>query len=248
MRDADELLATVICPALDEAATIGDLCARILGLDLRLELLVIDDGSADDTAALARAAGARVIAHDRTLGNGAAIKTGLKHARGNLIVIIDGDGQHDPALIPRLLSRFNEGADLVVGCRTHYRGSGWLRAAGNRALNMFASLLTGTRIPDLTCGFRAFRREHILPLLPALPDGYSTPTTSTLEFLRRGLRVVFEPAPPATPAPARKTKTRLIRDGLRFFTIVARVASESTNDCHPPSGATACSRSERCRC
>jgi arylsulfatase A-like enzyme len=226
-RDADEPLVTVICPALDEAATIGELCARILRLDLPLELLVVDDGSTDDTAALARASGARVIAHDRTRGNGAAIKTGLTHARGKFIVIIDGDGQHDPAAIPRLLRRFDEGADLVVACRTHYRGSGWPRAAGNRVLNLFASLLTGTRIPDLTCGFRAFRREHILPLRPVLPDGYSTPTTSTLEFLRRGLRVVFEPVPPATPASRRKTKTRLVRDGLRFFTIVARISSRS---------------------
>ncbi|HXS80865.1 MAG TPA: glycosyltransferase [Gammaproteobacteria bacterium] len=225
--ERDEPLATVICPALDEAATIDELCTRILDLDLPLELLVVDDGSADDTATLARASGARVIAHDRTRGNGAAIKTGIEHARGKLIVIIDGDGQHDPSAIPRLLRRFDEGADLVVGCRTNFRGSGRLRALGNRVLNMFASLLTGTRIPDLTCGFRAFRREHILPLLPVLPDGYSTPTTSTLEFLRRGLCVVFEPAPPATPARARKTKTRLVRDGLRFLTIVARVASRS---------------------
>ena len=156
----DEL--TVICPALDEGATIAAVCSRILSLDLPLELIVVDDGSTDDTAARAHAAGARVIGHERTRGNGAAIKTGLAHARGELVVIIDADGQHDPAAIPLLVRRLREGADLVVGCRTHYRGSGWLRAAGNRFLNLLASLLTGTRIPDLTCGFRAFRREHIV--------------------------------------------------------------------------------------
>jgi arylsulfatase A-like enzyme len=218
---------TVVCPALDESATIGELCARIRRLAVPLELIVVDDGSSDDTAARARASGARVIRHDRRRGNGAAIKTGLAHGRGSFIVIIDGDGQHDPAAIPQLLRRLAEGADLVVASRTHYRGSGWLRAAGNRFLNLLASVLTGTRIADLTCGFRALRREHILPLVPVLPDGYSTPTTSTLEFLRRGLRVVFEPVPPATPSPVRKTKTRLVRDGLRFIMIVARVASRS---------------------
>src|SRR5690606_28584925 len=124
---------------------------------LPLELIVVDDGSADDTAAIARRAGAHVVTHERTRGNGAAIKTGLAHARGKYVVVIDGDGQHDPAAIPRLLYRLDGGADLVVACRTDYRGSGLLRAAGNHLLNLFASLLTGVRIPDLTCGFRAFR-------------------------------------------------------------------------------------------
>ena len=216
---------TVICPALNESATIGPLCTAIRALPMNVELLIVDDGSTDDTAERARSAGATVIEHERTRGNGAAVKTGLARARGDFIVLIDGDGQHDPSAIPLLVQQLSAGADLVVGCRTSYRGSGLLRAIGNRALALLASLATGTRIPDLTRGFRAFRREHILPLVPLLPEGFSTPTTSTLAFLRSGLEVRFMSVPSPSTAPVRKTHTRLVRDGIRFITIVARIAS-----------------------
>jgi glycosyltransferase involved in cell wall biosynthesis len=216
---------TIICPALNEAATIGPLCAAIRSLPTPVELLVVDDGSADDTAQRARDAGATVIEHGVTRGNGAAVKTGLTHARGEWIVLIDGDGQHDPQAIPLLLEQLADGAHLVVAARTHYRRSGVLRTIGNRVLARLASRATGTRIPDLTSGFRAFRREHVLPLVPLLPEGFSTPTTTTLGFLRRGLDVRFVPVQPPVALPMRRTHTRLIRDGVRFVTIVARIAA-----------------------
>lgn len=218
---------TIVCPALNEAATIGPLCAAIKSLPFPLELLVVDDGSTDDSARRARDAGATVIEHGATRGNGAAIKTALKHARGDWIVLIDGDGQHDPCAIPLLLEQLADGAHLAVAARTHYRRSGVLRMIGNRVLARAASLATGTHIPDLTSGFRAFRREYLLPLVPILPDGFSTPTTTTLAFLRHGLDVRFVPVHPPAARPVRRTHTRLIRDGIRFVTIVARIAART---------------------
>lgn len=229
-RDAS---VTVICPALNEAATIGPLCAAIRSLPLAVELLVVDDGSTDDSAQRARDAGATVIEHGSTRGNGAAIKTGLTHARGDWIVLIDGDGQHDPGAIPLLLEQLADGADLVVAARTHYRRSGVLRTIGNCLLARLASLATGTRIPDLTSGFRAFRREHVLPLVPILPDGFSTPTTTTLGFLRCGLDVRFVPVQPPLALPMRRTHTRLLRDGVRFIAIVARIAARTRKTSMP---------------
>lgn len=127
-------LISIVCPALDESATIEQVCRSILNLPLNLELIVVDDGSSDDTRARALRAGAIVIGHAQTRGNGAAVKSGLARARGDFVVLLDADGQHDPAAIPALVHELESGADLVVGCRASYRGSGFLRALGNRFL------------------------------------------------------------------------------------------------------------------
>ncbi len=216
---------SVLCPARNEAATIALLCRRTLVLDLPLELLVIDDGSTDATAALARLSGARVLSHATARGNGAAIKSGLAAARGEFAVILDADGQHDPAAIPLLVKGLLEGADLVVACRPDYRSSGFLRGLGNRFLARLASYMAERRIPDLTSGLRAFRMERMRPFIPLLPDGFSTPTTSTLAFLHAGCDVRFESVA-CTPRPrGSRTHTHLLRDGLLFVSIAFRITT-----------------------
>ncbi len=145
---------------------------------------MIDDGSSDDTGARASAAGARVIRHPYRKGNGAAVKTGIRAATGEYILIIDGDGQHRPADAVRLAARLGE-YDLVVGARSSSTQAGAARRAGNGVLNWLASFLTEHEIPDLTSGFRAARRDYLLEFLHLLPNGFSTPTTTTMAFLAR---------------------------------------------------------------
>ena len=139
-----------------------------------------------------RRAGARVVRHPYNKGNGAAVKTGIRTATGEYILIIDADGQHQPADALRLTSRLGE-YDLVVGARSKETQAGSTRRFGNAALNRLASFLTEREIPDLTSGFRAARREYLLEFLPLLPNGFSTPTTTTLAFLKAGYNVLFEP-------------------------------------------------------
>ena len=215
---------TVICPAHNEASSIGEVCRDVLALDMDLRLIVVDDGSSDGTGRIAQDAGAEVIAHRTNQGNGAAIKSGLAATRSEFAVIIDGDGQHDPKAIPRLVEDLRQGAGLVVAARQGFEHSGWFRSIGNRLLNLLASYMTRTHIPDLTSGFRAFRVEIMRRYLPLFPEGFSTPTTSTLAFLHSGERVHFEPI-----ASRRRrhgiSRTCLLLDALLFLTIAIRVTT-----------------------
>jgi glycosyltransferase involved in cell wall biosynthesis len=217
---ADPTAVSVIVPAMNEAAAIGGLIRDLAGQARWHEILVIDDGSSDATAAEAAAAGARVIRHPYNKGNGAAVKTGIRAATGEYVLIIDGDGQHKPADAVRLVSRLGE-YDLVVGARASATQASTLRRAGNAALNGLASFLAEFPIPDLTSGFRAARRDCLREFLPLLPNGFSTPTTTTLSFLRAGYNVTFE------PIDARQrvgmSKIRLLRDGPKFVLIMLRV-------------------------
>src|SRR5439155_9705127 len=157
------------------------------------EILVVDDGSHDETAAQAAAAGARVIRHPYNKGNGAAVKTGVRQATGAFILIIDADRQHRPQDAVRLVSYLGE-YDLVVGARSGATHANLARRAGNAALNAIASYLTQQTIPDLTSGFRAARRERLVEFVHLIPNGFSTPTTTTLAFMKAGYSVRFEPA------------------------------------------------------
>jgi len=184
--------------------------------------LVVDDGSSDNTAARAEAAGARVVRHPYNKGNGAAVKTGLRQASGEFILILDADGQHRTALAPRLIERLGE-YDLVVGARSATSQATAGRRVGNRLLAWLASYLSGRPIADLTSGFRAARRDCLLEFIHLLPNGFSTPTTTTLAFIKAGYNVAFEPAEADTRVG--QSKIRFARDGIKFFLILLRVVT-----------------------
>src|SRR6266853_5302661 len=211
---------SVIVPAFNESASIEALVTALRGLAAWHEILVIDDGSDDETAARAAAAGARVVRHPYNKGNGAAVKTGIRQATGPLVLILDADGQHHPADAARLVARLSE-YDLVVGARSKSTQASGVRRAGNALLNAIAGYLAERHIPDLTSGFRAARREHLLEFLHLLPNGFSTPTTTTLAFLRAGYSVHFEPI----DAGVRQghSKIRLGADGFQFLVILLKV-------------------------
>jgi glycosyltransferase involved in cell wall biosynthesis len=180
----------------------------------------VDDGSADDTGVQAGAAGARVVRHPYNKGNGAAVRTGIRHATGAFVLIADADGQHQPSDAARLVSHLGA-YDLVVGARSPGTQATSTRRFGNAVLNGIASYLTEQRIPDLTSGFRAARRECLLEFLHLLPNGFSTPTTTTLAFMKAGYSVRFEPVDAAQRHG--RSKIRVGPDGVRFFMILLKV-------------------------
>jgi len=218
MADARDV--SIIIPAFNEGPVIATVIGELLGAAAWREIIVVDDGSSDGTGEAAAKAGARVVKHPYNKGNGAAVKSGIRAASGEYVLIIDGDGQHKPADAIMLTSRLGE-YDLVVGARSSETQAGARRRMGNAALNSLASFLTDHQIPDLTSGFRCARREYLLEFIHLLPNGFSTPTTTTLSFLRAGYNVLFLPIEAKTRVGT--SKIRLTRDGPKFFLIVLRV-------------------------
>jgi glycosyltransferase involved in cell wall biosynthesis len=218
---ADAASTSIIIPAFNEADGIGTVVAGLRRLAPWREIIVVDDASTDDTAGRAQAAGAIVVRHPYNKGNGAAVKTGIRRAAGEFIVILDGDGQHPPEEAMRLVARLGE-YDLVVGARTAATQASQSRRFGNQALNALASYLTERPIPDLTSGFRAARAEYLREFIHMLPNGFSTPTTTTLAFLKAGLNVAFEPIAARTRV-GQQSKIRFMRDGAKFLLIVLKV-------------------------
>jgi glycosyltransferase involved in cell wall biosynthesis len=218
MADATE--TSVVIPAFNEAASIGAVVSDLAAAAPWREILVVDDGSSDDTGAHASAAGARVLRHPYNKGNGAAVKTGIRQATGAFILIADGDGQHRPADAARLVAHLGT-YDLVVGARSRQTHASISRRIGNAMLNAIASFLTEQPVPDLTSGFRAARRENLLEFIHLLPNGFSTPTTTTLAFIKAGYSVRFEPVDAAQRAGV--SKIRLGSDGFHFFLILLKV-------------------------
>ncbi len=217
---AEPSRVSVVIPAVDEEAAIGSVVSRLRTAATWHEVIVVDDGSADLTGRHAGDAGARVIRHPYTKGNGAAVKTGIRGATGEFVLIMDGDGQHVPEDAPRIVERLGL-FDLVIGARRAATQATAGRRAGNAVLNQLASYLTGRPIPDLTSGFRGARREHLLEFIHLLPNGFSTPTTTTLAFIKAGYNVTFE----AIDAQQRagRSKIRLARDGARFALILLKI-------------------------
>jgi glycosyltransferase involved in cell wall biosynthesis len=211
---------SVIVPALNEAQAIGPLVTALLAAASWREILVIDDGSSDGTGTAAAAAGARVVRHPYNKGNGAAVKTGIRRATGEFVLIVDADGQHQPADALRLVSPLSD-FELVIGARSSTSQASATRRLGNAALNRIAAYLTGRVIPDLTSGFRAARRDCLLEFLHLLPNGFSTPTTTTLAFIKAGYSVLFVPIEAAQRQG--QSKIRLGSDGARFFLILLKV-------------------------
>jgi glycosyltransferase involved in cell wall biosynthesis len=207
---------------MNEAPAVGALVTRLLACGRWREVIVVDDGSNDGTAQAALDAGAEILRHPYTKGNGAAVKTGIRHATGDFVLIIDADGQHAPEEAERIITRLGE-YDLVIGARAPSTHATPGRRAGNALLNRLASYLTGIDIPDLTSGFRAARRDCLREFLHLLPNGFSTPTTTTLAFMRAGYNVAFEPVH-ARPRQGR-SKIRFTRDGARFLAILFKVVT-----------------------
>jgi glycosyltransferase involved in cell wall biosynthesis len=211
---------SVIVPALNEGHAVRQLVADLRSVARWQEILVVDDGSSDETGGEAAAAGARVIRHPYNKGNGAAVKTGIRTAAGLYVLIVDADGQHRPADATRLVAELHE-YDLVVGARSAATQATLSRRAGNALLNGLASYLTGRPIPDLTSGFRAARRECLVEFMHLIPNGFSTPTTTTLAFLKAGYSVRFVPVDAAQRQG--RSKIRLGSDGARFLLILLKL-------------------------
>jgi glycosyltransferase involved in cell wall biosynthesis len=219
---AEPSSVSIVIPAFNEASAIGSVVLALRESAAWHEILVVDDGSQDATAAKAVAAGARVVRHPYNKGNGASVKSGIRAARGEYILIIDGDGQHRPADACRIVSRLGD-FDLVIGARSNETQATHARRFGNGALNRLASYLTDRDIPDLTSGFRGARREHLREFIHLLPNGFSTPTTTTLAFIKAGYNVAFEPV--EARARVGQSKIRLARDGAKFLMIILKIVT-----------------------
>lgn len=214
---------SIIIPAYNEAGNIGEIVNRLSGLYPDAEIIVVNDGSTDETASVARGSGAIVYSHPYNIGNGAAIKSGIRIASGDILVFMDGDGQHDPKDIEKMLSYFPD-YDMVVGARGKEHHASWSRALGNRIYNCFASYVAKFQVEDLTSGFRAIKAEVARNLLYLLPNTYSYPTTMTLGVLRSGKSVKYV----SIRAEARKrgkSNIKLMRDGVRFFMIIVKICA-----------------------
>jgi glycosyltransferase involved in cell wall biosynthesis len=219
-------MITVIIPAINEEEIVGNVVNRVSQVmnmyGDAYEVLVVDDGSTDKTGIVAKKAGARVVRHAYNMGNGAAIKTGIRNARGNVIVMIDADGQHSPKDIPRLLDEISN-YGMVVGARTKESYSIWYRDIANSVYNLFASYISGQRILDLTSGFRAIHTSLARQFLYLLPNTFSYPTTITLAIMHSGHSVKYIPI--KVKRRVGKSKIRLIRDGSRFLVIIMKIAT-----------------------
>jgi glycosyltransferase involved in cell wall biosynthesis len=216
---------TVVIPAFNEAHGIGAVVGRVRAALPEAEILVVDDASRDETVAAARAAGARVQRHPANRGNGAAVKTGIRHATGEVVLLMDADGQMDPRYIPAILGGIADGYDMVVGARTRdTQGDSLARRIGNGALDTLGSYLVESEVRDLTSGFRAMRRSVILEFIHLLPNRYSYPTTSTLALLKGGYGVGFVTIE-GQRRQGGQSGQKLFKNGVKFGLIILRIIS-----------------------
>lgn len=214
---------SIVLPAKNEAGAIQGVIKSVRSHCSDAEILVVDDGSTDETVAIAQTLGARVISHPYSMGNGAAIKTGARSAQGDIVVFMDADGQHDPADIPRLVAEIDRGFDMVVGARSDNAHANVGRGIANRLYNRLATYMTGKKILDLTSGFRAARAKRFREFLYLLPNGFSYPTTSTMAFFRAGYSVGYIPIVAAQRVG--KSHIHPLKDGLRFLLIIFKIGT-----------------------
>lgn len=215
---------TLIIPAKNEQSVIGDVVARAVAQEIVRLVIVVDDGSSDKTGAIAREAGATVIRHPYSMGNGAAIKTGARAASTEWIAFMDGDGQHDPEYLPGLFEYANErGYEMVVASRARSSQASLPRQLANGFYNYLASVLTEQKVMDLTSGFRVVKRDLFMEFVPLLPNKFSYPTTITMAFFRAGYAVGYR----TTSVAQRVGKSHInpLSDGFRFLLIIFKLAT-----------------------
>ena len=214
---------SIILPAKNEESGLRQTLPGLREVLPEAEVIVVDDGSTDGTAAVAAEHGARVISSPYPMGNGAAIKRGARAASGDILVFMDADGQHSAADIPKLLECLEAGYDMAVGARDAGGQANIGRGFANAFYNRVASWMTGHRIADLTSGFRAARAERFREFLHLLPNGFSYPTTSTMAFFRSAYPVAYVPIHVARRIG--RSHIRPLRDGARFLIIILRIAT-----------------------
>lgn len=220
---AERYAISIVLPVYNEAQSLPSLLDRLAGLGLRdAEVIVVDDGSTDGSSDIALRKGVRVVAHPYNIGNGAAVKSGIRAAQGRLLVLMDGDGQHRPEDLPRLLAEAGR-YHMVVGARMKGSKLRLHRYIANLVYNAFASYVTKSKVEDLTSGFRVLRRRDALRFIDLLPNTFSYPTTLTLAFLRSGLPVKYVPI--QTLYRQGQSKISLVADGIRFFLIITKIAT-----------------------
>ena len=215
---------SVILPAKNEAEGLRRTLPALRAQLPNAEIIVVDDGSTDGTAAVARAAGAAVLSSPYSMGNGAAIKRGARAAQGDILVFMDADGQHAAEHVAALLQKLEEGYDMVVGARDRSGQASLHRGLANGFYNRLASWMTGHKIVDLTSGFRAVRADKFREFLHLLPNGFSYPTTSTMAFFRSAYPVAYVPIPVAKRV-GTSSHIRPIKDGVRFLLIIFKIAT-----------------------
>lgn len=215
---------SIVIPAFNEGQTIGQVIRTARERCPDAEVIVVDDASHDDTAEQAAAAGARVIRRPYNIGNGAGVKTGVRAATGEVIVVLDGDGQHDPADIPRLLAHMDR-YDMVIATRPDRASQqNVIRWLGNSALNIFGSYLVQMEMKDLTSGFRAMRSSVLLRLLHLLPNKFGWPVTAALAFATAGYHIRFEPIAMHKRVAGTSTH-KLFRNGISKGLIILRMVT-----------------------
>jgi glycosyltransferase involved in cell wall biosynthesis len=214
---------SIVIPAKDEASGLSRLLPVLRALYPDAEIIVVNDGSLDNTAEVARAHGSCVISHPYSMGNGASIKTGARAAKGSILVFMDADGQHDPADVQRLVEKLDENYDMVVGARSFGSQASISRYLANGFYNRLASWMTGYPVLDLTSGFRAVRADKFRRFLYLLPNGFSYPTTITMAFFRSSFPLTYIPI--RVEQREGQSKIRLLKDGLRFFVIILKIGA-----------------------
>jgi glycosyltransferase involved in cell wall biosynthesis len=215
---------SIVIPAKNEEQGLARTLPLLRDLYPEAEVIVVDDGSTDDTVRICTEVGVTVISHPYSKGNGAAIKAGARAASGDYIVFMDGDGQHDPRDIERLLYKMEGGYDLVVGARSGLSSQASIvRWSANNFYNKLAGWMVNREIPDLTSGFRCVKRRKFLDFLYLLPNGFSYPTTSTMAFFRAGYSVGFVPI--TVSKRVGSSHINLLRDGVRFFLIIFKIGT-----------------------
>lgn len=214
---------SIILPARNEAGGLRRLLPELVAILPEAEIIVVNDGSNDDTLAVCAEFSVRVVSHPYPKGNGAAIKSGARAAQGEVLVFMDADGQHQPQDIPLLLEKFAQGYDMVVGARSRRSQAGAHRAFANGFYNRLASWMVGHKVADLTCGFRAVRAGKFREFLYLLPNGFSYPTTITMAFFRAGYAVGYVPV--HAPRRIGTSHVRIVRDGVRFMLIIFKIGT-----------------------
>ena len=214
---------SIIIPAKNEAENLDKLLPELKELHPDIQVNIIDDGSTDDTLEICEKHSVNVFSHPYSKGNGAAIKTGARNVKTEILIFMDADGQHRAKDICRLVEVLNSGYDMVIGARSSSSQASLLRKIGNSFYNKLASFMTGYKIEDLTSGFRAVRRDKFNKFLYLLPNGFSYPTTSTMAFFRSGFSVAYVPI--IAEKREGKSHISLLKDGLKFLTIILKVGA-----------------------